>query len=161
VAWRGTDRQCVIFALLADPSAGANTPPLGTWGSIFAAADAGSTYEPYPTLKYRWDPRRSVRHNRQYGAQSSQGVDLGLHPADPFAVNYRSPVEDDHLEGPNIMEQSALGTDIYVYSARGGYASVLQVSTPDLAEYFTCISVLSAHTPFGGSLYRFSLPNMR
>ena len=132
MAWRGIDRQCVNFALLADPSEGANTPPPGTWGSIFAAADAGSTYEPYPTLQYSWDPRRSVRHNRQYFVQSSQGVDLGPHPADPNAVHDGSPAEDDHLEGPNIMERRALGADIYVHNGHGGYASVLQVSTPQL-----------------------------
>ncbi|KAI0274421.1 hypothetical protein BGY98DRAFT_1090604 [Russula aff. rugulosa BPL654] len=86
--------------------------PLLRYDSIdrMASADAGSTYEPYPTLKYRWDPRRSVRHNRQYGVQSSRGVDLGPHPADPLAAHYETLVEDDHLEGPNIMEQI-----LYVY----------------------------------------------
>ena len=117
--------------VLADPSAaaGANTHPPGTWGSIFVAADAGSTYEPYPTLKYRWDPGRSVRHNRQHSAQGSQGFDLGPHPADPNAAHDGSPVEDEYLEGPGIMEQKVLGTEIYVHSGRGGYASVLHVWT--------------------------------
>lgn len=116
----------IFFALLADPAAGANTLPPDTWGNIFVAADAGSTYEPLPTLKYRWDPRRSVRLNRPYNVQ---GVDLGPHPADPMAVHDGSQVEDEHLEGPNMMERRALGKDIYVHSGRGGYAPVLHVST--------------------------------
>lgn len=150
-----------FFALLADPSAGTDTPPPCTWGSIFVATDAGSTYEPYPTLKYRWDPGRTVRHNRQYSVRSSQGVDLGPHPADPMAVHNESQVEDEHLEGPNMMEQRALGTDIYVHSARGGCASVPHVSTTTWLSIYVYISVLLAHTPFGDSSYRFSFPNMR
>lgn len=69
--------------------------------------DAGSTYEPYPTLKYRWDPKRSVRHDRQYNVQGSQGVDLGPHLADPMVVHDGSQVEDEHLEGPNMTERRA------------------------------------------------------
>jgi hypothetical protein len=153
--------RTIFFALLAEPSASAYTLPPGTWGNIFVAADAGSTYEPLPTLKYRWDPRRSVRLNRQYNVQGSQGVDLGPHPADPMAVHDGSQVEDEHLEGPNIIERRALGKDIYVHSGRGGYAPVLHVSTPDLAEFLRVFRYLSAHTPFGDSSYRFSLPNMR
>ncbi|KAI0274396.1 hypothetical protein BGY98DRAFT_71415 [Russula aff. rugulosa BPL654] len=40
----------------------------GVWhgAALIVTADAGSTYEPYPTLMYRWDPRHSVRHNRKY-----------------------------------------------------------------------------------------------
>jgi hypothetical protein len=54
---------------------------------------------------------------------------LGPHPADPDAVHDGSPVEDEQLEGPNIMERRALGTDIYVHSGRGGCASALHGST--------------------------------
>ena len=54
-----------------------------------------------------------------------------------MAVHDGSQAEDEHLEGPNMMEQKALGTDIYVHSlsGRGGYASVLPCPDPDLAEY--------------------------
>jgi hypothetical protein len=148
MAWRGTDCQCVTFTLLANPSAGANTPPPNTWGSLFVAADAGSTYEPYPTLKYRWNPRRSVRHSlsRQYSVHGPQGVDLGPHPADPMAVHDGSQVEDEHLEGPNIMERRAPGTDIYVYSGRGGYAPVLHVSTPTWLSIYVYLDTISTYT---------------
>jgi hypothetical protein len=54
---------------------------------MFAVADAGSTYEPYPILKCRWDPKRFAPHSRQYSAQGAQGVDLGPHPADSMAVH--------------------------------------------------------------------------
>lgn len=89
---------------------------------LSAAADAGSTYEPYPTLKYRWDPNpnRSTIYNRQYNVRGGQGIDLGPHPADPMAAHIGSQAYDGHLEGPNILEQRVLGRDIYVYSGRGG-----------------------------------------
>jgi hypothetical protein len=60
---------------------------------------------------------------------------LGPHPADPMAVHDGSQVEDEHLEGPNMMEERAIGTDIYVHSGRGGYASVPACLDYDLAEY--------------------------
>jgi len=114
-----------------------NVDSHGVWhgAALIVTLDAGSTYEPYPTLKYRWDPRRSVRLNKQNNVQGLQGVDLGPHPADPMAVHDGSQVEDEHLEGQNMMEQKALGRDIYVHSGRGGYAPVLACLGPDLAEY--------------------------
>lgn len=90
----------------------------GVWrgAALIVTADAGSTYEPYPTLKYRWDPKRSTQHNKQC---SVQDVDLGPHPADPLAAHIGSEEYDGHLEGPNVREQKVLGRDIYVYSGRG------------------------------------------
>lgn len=40
-----------------------------------------------------------------------------------MAVHNGSQVEDEYLEGSNITERRALGTDIYVHSGRNGYAS--------------------------------------
>jgi hypothetical protein len=93
-----------------------------TWGMLPVAADAGSTYEPYPTLKYRWDPspNHSAIFNRQYSVKDGQSVDLGPHPADPMAAHIGRQAYDGHLEGPNILEQRVFGRDIYVYSGRGG-----------------------------------------
>ena len=130
MAWRGADCQCVLLVLRR---ALTHHPP-GTWGTTFVAADAGPTYEPYPT-ESRWDPKRSSLRIRKYNNQGSQGVDLGPHPTDPMAVHDGSQAEDGHLEGPNIIERRALGTEIYVHSGRGGgYASVIHVLVHYLAE---------------------------
>jgi len=113
---------------------------------MFAAADAGSTYEPYPILKYRWDPKRFAPHSRQYSAQGAQGVDLGPHPADPMAVHDGSQADDDHLEGPNIVEQSVLGTEVYVHNGCGGYAYALHVSAPTWLSTYASLGTFSIYT---------------
>ena len=82
--------------------------------------DAGSSYEPYPTLKYCWDPKRFASPHRRSSVSAAQVVDLGPHPADPMALHYGSQADDEYLEGSNIMERRVLGTEIYVYSGRGG-----------------------------------------
>ena len=77
-------------------------------------------YEPYPTLKYCWNPKQSAPYRRQHNVQGAQGVDLGPHPADPRAPHCGNQADDEHFEGPNVVERSAFGTEIYVYSGRGG-----------------------------------------
>jgi hypothetical protein len=100
------------------------TSPRLDRGTTFVAADSGSTYEPYPTLKYRWDPKIPASYNKYPGAQ---GGDLGPHPADPMAQHYRRQ-DDGHIEGPNVLEQRVLGTELHVYGGRGGYVCILQCS---------------------------------
>ncbi|KAI0003344.1 hypothetical protein BJV74DRAFT_876259 [Russula compacta] len=94
----------------------------GVWhgAAMIVTADAGSTYEPFPTLRYRWDPKRTASHRRQRSVQGAQGLDLGPHPADPMAQHYRSQADDGHLEGPSVVEKSVLGTEIYAYGGSGG-----------------------------------------
>ena len=92
---------------------GANARPSGTWGTSTVAADAGSTYEPYPTLKYRWDLQHSAPHHRQHSAQGAEDVD-------PTSLHFENQVNDEHLGGPHAQEQSVLGAEIYVYSGRLG-----------------------------------------
>jgi len=82
------------------------------------AADAGSTYDPYPTLKYCWDPKKPAQHHRQPTAQVG---DLGPHPADPMAQHYGQPPDGEQLEGPNVLEQRVAGTELYVYGGHSGY----------------------------------------
>lgn len=89
------------------------------------AADAGSTYDPYPTLKYCWDPKNPAQHHRHPTAQVG---DLGPHPADPMAQHYGQAVDDLQLEGPNVLEQRVLGTELYVYGGRSGYVRGLTSS---------------------------------
>ena len=132
-------RSVFLVGLLA----GANTPTSsGISGISFVAADGGSTYEPYPTLKYCWDPKQPATYHRQHGLQATQGVDLGPHPADPMALHFQA--NDGYLQGPDVLEERVLGTELYVYSGRGGCVSILHVSTPTL----TCVhlGIVSTYT---------------
>jgi hypothetical protein len=91
-------------------------------GNSTIAADAGSTYEPHPTLKYRCDLQHSAPHHRQHSAQGAEDVDMGprLLTASPTSLHFENQVNDEHLEGPHVQEQSVLGAEIYVYSGRLG-----------------------------------------
>jgi hypothetical protein len=93
-------------------------------GTSTIAADAGSTYEPYPTLKYRWDVQNSAPRHRQHSTEGAEGVDMGqrLLTASPTSLHFGNQVNDEHLEGPRVQEQeqSVLGAEIYVYSGRLG-----------------------------------------
>ena len=108
----------------------ANTRPSGTWVTSFVAADAGSTYEPYPTLKYRWDLQNSAPHPRQHSAQGAEDVNMEprLLKVGSISPHFENQVNDEHLEGPHVQEQSVLGAEIYVYSGRLGSVSTLHVS---------------------------------
>jgi hypothetical protein len=108
---------------------------LSTSGSAFAAADAGSTYEPYPILKYRWDPKHSTSPHRH---PSAHGTDLGPHPADPMAQHYGRHFDDEQLEGPSVVEQRVFGSELYVYGGRSGYVCALHISTSNVAESPMC-----------------------
>jgi hypothetical protein len=121
-------RRCI--RPLIGPWWAALTPP-----PAFAAADAGSTYEPYPTLKYRWDPKNS---SLPLGHPSALGGDLGPHPADPMAQHYGRNPDDVQLEGPSVLEQRVLGTELYVFGARSGYVYALRVAISNLSESPLC-----------------------
>jgi hypothetical protein len=129
---------------------GALTSPRLDRGTTFVAADSGSTYEPYPTLKYRWDPKKPASYHKYLGAQ---GGDLGPHPADPMAQHYRRQ-DDGHIEGPNVLERRVLGTELHVYGGRGGYVCILQLSRHAESPH----SMPLAHARFGGSSFRFRCP---
>jgi hypothetical protein len=92
---------------------------LGLWiganrtrGTSTVAADASSTYELYPTLKYRWGLQHSAP---QHTTQGAEDVDIGSR-----LMTAGNQVDDEHLEGPHVQEQSAPGAEIYVYSGRLG-----------------------------------------
>jgi len=99
----------------------------GVWrgAAMVVTADAGSTYEPYPTLKYYWDPKQSVPHHSQLGVQGGPVVDLGPHPADPMAQHFHNFADAMPFEGPTVQEQRVLGTEIYVHGGRGGYVKCM------------------------------------
>ena len=75
-----------------------------------------------------------------------------------MAVHDGNQVEDEHLEEPDMIERTALGTDIYVHSGRGGYASVLHVSTPGWLSILRvsryCQHIHLLEIPYTDSAYR-------
>jgi hypothetical protein len=100
---------------------GANTRPSGTWGTSTVAADAGSTYEPYPTLKYRCYPQRPAPHQGQHNAQGTENVDMAPRStASPTSLHLGNQANDEHLGAPHVQGESVLGAEIYVYSGRVG-----------------------------------------
>ncbi|KAI0290515.1 hypothetical protein BC826DRAFT_1092547 [Russula brevipes] len=88
--------------------------------AMIVTADVGSTYEPYPSLKYCWDPKQTARLNRNHSLRRAHIVDLGPHPADPMAHNYRGQGDDEQLDGPTVLDQRVYGTELFVYGGRGG-----------------------------------------
>ena len=87
-----------------------------------AAADAGSIYDPPPTLVYRWDPE--IRPPVGMSSEQSRGpsVDLGYHPADPLATHIPGdPQSPLGIQGPNAQKKEVAGQDIWFYHGNGGY----------------------------------------
>ncbi len=92
------------------------------------AADAGSIYEPHPTLTYAWDPDRSSRLARvasqTHGRNRSRSLhQLAPHPADP--LSNVQPGDNNLHEymssmGPNAISQTVPAQQIWVYCGSGG-----------------------------------------
>ena len=104
-------------------------PPARGRRARTAAADAGSVYEPLPTLTYHWDPDQAPssklgRHvsTRKHG----QSFDLGPHPADPLSiVSPASPSNGGengfHENGKSGQHRSVQGAELYVHYGNGGW----------------------------------------
>lgn len=88
------------------------------------ASDAGSVYEPHPTLTYRWDPDgppKLPNGPHLNGQTNGHSFDLGPHPADPHSTGLPSPNGDaGGFPGPNARTQSISGQEIWVYEGTGG-----------------------------------------
>lgn len=120
----------------------------GIWhgAAMIVTADAGSIYEPHPTLTYEWDPDRNVAgglQNETAGTGRRMSFELGPHPADPYStvqpashvhgmsassstsssasgsyyVNGHNGVRSP---GSNASKEIVPGQEIYVYGGRGG-----------------------------------------
>ncbi|KAI0781344.1 hypothetical protein BD413DRAFT_27799 [Trametes elegans] len=102
----------------------------GVWrgAALIVTADAGSVYEPLPTLTYHWDPSRQQAGNiKRHMSRRNHGksFDLGPHPADPLStVSPASPTNTtengDHHDAPDPEQRSVQGKEIYVYYGNGG-----------------------------------------
>ncbi|KAI0747647.1 hypothetical protein C8Q80DRAFT_1353629 [Daedaleopsis nitida] len=105
----------------------------GVWRGavLIVTADAGSVYEPLPTLSYHWDPDytptgKLKRHmsTRTHG----QSFDLAPHPADPMSIV--APVSPEVLNaGVDLKPEAARvdseqrraeGKELYVHYGNGG-----------------------------------------
>ncbi|EJF62578.1 hypothetical protein DICSQDRAFT_84388 [Dichomitus squalens LYAD-421 SS1] len=106
----------------------------GVWrgAAMIVTADAGSVYEPLPTLTYHWDPdltpsgSQLKRHvsSRTHG----QSFDLGPHPADPMSiVTPGSPTRENETYGnghdAHVERRRVEGKELYVYYGNGGQVS--------------------------------------
>ncbi|KAI0050058.1 hypothetical protein FA95DRAFT_1677081 [Auriscalpium vulgare] len=88
--------------------------------ALIVTADAGSVYEPYPTLRYSWDPDSPTAFQKKHGA-GSVSVDLGPHPADPMSMHYNPGVAAHATyQGPNARTESTPGQELWVYVGNGG-----------------------------------------
>ncbi|KAI0373303.1 hypothetical protein BV20DRAFT_938217 [Pilatotrama ljubarskyi] len=99
----------------------------GVWrgAAMIVTADAGSVYEPLPTLTYHWDPSRQVGKLKRHVSSRMHGksFDLGPHPADPLStVSPASPMGEngEYREGPDPEQRSVVGQELYVYYGNGG-----------------------------------------
>ncbi|KAH9857680.1 hypothetical protein C2E23DRAFT_286396 [Lenzites betulinus] len=100
----------------------------GVWrgAAMVVTADAGSVYEPLPTLTYHWDPsrEREAAHVKRHVStrQHGKSFDLGPHPADPLSnVSPASPTHENGMfSGPDPEQRSVPGQELYVYYGNGG-----------------------------------------
>ncbi|KAL1947332.1 hypothetical protein VTO73DRAFT_14293 [Trametes versicolor] len=100
----------------------------GVWrgAAMIVTADAGSVYEPLPTLTYHWDPSREVGNLKRHVSSRTHGksFDLAPHPADPLSnVHPASPTrshENGEYAAPDPEQRSVAGQELYVYYGNGG-----------------------------------------
>ncbi|KAI0253869.1 hypothetical protein BJV78DRAFT_1189908 [Lactifluus subvellereus] len=89
----------------------------GVWhgAALIVTADAGSTYEPFPTFKYSWDPDQPLPSHRHHVHQG-RSVDLGPHPADPTAQPFRSQTEDEPPQARMRRKRQSSGKRFITYT---------------------------------------------
>ncbi|OCH90292.1 hypothetical protein OBBRIDRAFT_812785 [Obba rivulosa] len=96
----------------------------GVWrgAAMIVTADAGSNYEPHPTLTYSYDPTAPVTLSR-----GPSKLQKGARPVDvtplPVDSNCNTPtVESLEISGasPGLVQRQASGQEIWVYTGRGG-----------------------------------------
>ncbi|KAG7452679.1 uncharacterized protein BT62DRAFT_880537 [Guyanagaster necrorhizus] len=102
----------------------------GVWhgAALVVTADAGSTYEPHPTLTYEWDPElrtRSeyLRHQGSSGhSNRGRSFDLGPHPADPHSsvMPIAPPGSPMNGKTASFHAEESPGQEIWVYGGNGG-----------------------------------------
>ncbi|KAF9069811.1 hypothetical protein BDP27DRAFT_1324632 [Rhodocollybia butyracea] len=97
----------------------------GVWhgAALIVTSDAGSTYEPHPSLTYRYDPDRPSQHQKMKNTFVGNSFDLGPHPADPHSTSLplsSSPINGNASSGPHLASEQSPGQEIWVYPGAGG-----------------------------------------
>ncbi|KAJ3726024.1 hypothetical protein C8R42DRAFT_424597 [Lentinula raphanica] len=98
----------------------------GIWHGavLIVTSDAGSTYEPHPTLIYEFDPDRLPRHhNKTKKDLAGKSFDLGPHPADPHSTSLpisASQTNGHTTSGPHFTSEQSAAQEIWVYPGAGG-----------------------------------------
>ncbi|KII89007.1 hypothetical protein PLICRDRAFT_53502 [Plicaturopsis crispa FD-325 SS-3] len=95
----------------------------GVWNgaALIVTADAGSVYEPHPTLTVSWDPDRPL--GKSHSRTKGKSFDLGPHPADPHSTPVLDvdPNENGAAHrGPHAHAVQVPGQEIWVYAGNGG-----------------------------------------
>lgn len=116
--------------------------------SFAVAADAGSSYEPYPKVSMYWDSdNRSERSTTPILDRAS--VDLGPHPSDPLSgstmpsVHSSQPVDGMKTRADAQLEIS--GQDIYVYAGTNGFFLVSHLTRLLLIRLLQDIHILALY----------------
>ncbi len=123
-----------------------------------SAVDAGSTYEPHPTLTYEWDPQlrtRSeyLRHQGSSGhSNGGRSFELGPHPADPHSSVMPIAPPGSPMNGKTASgrTEESPGQEIWVYGGNGGYVRhCLGASPIPMVTFFTKdFHFLALHDPY-------------
>ncbi|KAK7014992.1 C-CAP/cofactor C-like domain-containing protein [Favolaschia claudopus] len=100
----------------------------GVWyGAVMiVTADAGSLYEPNPTLQLEWDPDQPRARPRSKTHRAHlPSFDLGPHPADPHPKNTLNGLpsgSNGHIPAPsmNARKEHVPGHEIWVYAGHNG-----------------------------------------
>ncbi|KAI0071818.1 hypothetical protein K474DRAFT_1712149 [Panus rudis PR-1116 ss-1] len=98
----------------------------GIWhgAAMIVTADAGSIYEPHPTLTYSWDPSPAAQMHRRTSSRTNgrghRSVDLGPHPADPYSTAFPGVYGDYEAESPSAMTTRVPAEELWVYCGNGG-----------------------------------------
>ncbi|EMD34460.1 hypothetical protein CERSUDRAFT_97712 [Gelatoporia subvermispora B] len=97
----------------------------GVWrgAAMIITADAGSTYEPYPTLTFLYDPASPGSLSRtpsKLQKGGAQAYELGPHPADPNSNMPVAVMSEAAESSATLVHRQVPGQEIWVYNSNGG-----------------------------------------
>jgi len=94
----------------------------GVWrgAALIVTADAGSTYDPYPTFTYAWDPHSPTNGHKRSLSRGGHSFELSPHPADPYANVFPAANGIVPTISPNAIYQHVRGEELWVYAGNGG-----------------------------------------
>ncbi|TCD65630.1 hypothetical protein EIP91_002435 [Steccherinum ochraceum] len=100
--------------------------PDGVWrgAAMIVTADAGSIYDPYPTLTYVYDSNVPPNQHKRSPSRSTNSrghsFELPPHPADPYASMFQAANNTVPAISPNATYRNVPGEELWVYAGNGG-----------------------------------------